>query len=117
MYSRLTDVGAPFARELMRWRMMDLGQPFIKGGTADSDWNDFMLGWPEIHRAMVSPFGSSPRTRPGRGRPEAAGPAGSTRGVRMTKAGAVSSGPTTGGLEFGHASTLTLAGPQAPVPR
>ena len=52
MYSRLTDIGAPFARELMRWRLTGLGQPFVKRGSADSDWNDFMLARPEIQVAL-----------------------------------------------------------------
>jgi hypothetical protein len=56
MYLRMTDVGAPFARELMRWRLSGLGQAFVKRGSADSDWNEFMLARPEIQAALLPVF-------------------------------------------------------------
>lgn len=51
-----TDPGKPFAQELMRWRVLGTGSMFIKRGSADPDWNTFMLGRPELHRAMLDPF-------------------------------------------------------------
>ena len=58
MYNHIpdSDPGKPFAQELMRWRMLGMGQMFVKHGSADSDWNDFMLGRPELHRAMLDAF-------------------------------------------------------------
>jgi hypothetical protein len=56
MYWGMDDVGAPFAKELMRWRLLGLGQAFVKRGSADPDWNDFMLGRPEIQAALVPVF-------------------------------------------------------------
>lgn len=55
MYSGLTDEGAPFARELMRWRIIGLGADFRKTPT-DRDWNDFLIGRPEIQRDMATKF-------------------------------------------------------------
>ncbi len=55
MYSGLKDEGAPFARELMRWRMIGLGMKFIKRPD-DRDWNNFMVTRPEIYRAMAPKF-------------------------------------------------------------
>jgi hypothetical protein len=52
MYFGMSDEGAPFARELMRWRVIGLGADFTKG-VGDSDWNAFMSARPEIQRAMV----------------------------------------------------------------
>ena len=51
-----SDPGKPFAQELMRWRMLGMGSDFIKRGSADSDWNQFMLDRPELQRAMVPVF-------------------------------------------------------------
>lgn len=63
MYLRMTDAGAPFARELMRWRVIGLGQAFVKYGRADSDWNEFMLGRPEIQAALLPVFKQIAKTQ------------------------------------------------------
>jgi len=55
MYTRLTDEGAPFARELMRWRLIGLGSTFVKR-PSDADWNAFMSNRPEIQRAVLAHF-------------------------------------------------------------
>jgi hypothetical protein len=52
MYLGMDDAGAPFARELMRWRLVGLGAEFTKT-QADGDWNRFMQDRPEIQLAMV----------------------------------------------------------------
>jgi hypothetical protein len=55
MYARLNDIGAPFAQELIRWRVLGLGMDFRKHET-DSSWNDFMVARPEIQRATALKF-------------------------------------------------------------
>jgi hypothetical protein len=55
MYSGMSDEGAGFARELMRWRMLGLGADFEKFPW-DGDWNQFMAARPEIQRAMADYF-------------------------------------------------------------
>ena len=44
-------MGAPFGRELFRWRVLGFGQAFVKT-PAHSDWNEFMLARPEIQIAL-----------------------------------------------------------------
>jgi hypothetical protein len=51
MYLSMNDIGAPFARELFRWRMLGLGQRFWKT-PSHGDWNDFMLARPELQIAL-----------------------------------------------------------------
>ena len=51
-----SDPGKKFAQELMRWRVLGAGQMFVKRGSADPEWNTFMLERPELHRAMLDPF-------------------------------------------------------------
>jgi hypothetical protein len=51
-----SDPGKKFAQELMRWRVLGAGQMFVKHGSADPDWNTFMLERPELQRAMLAPF-------------------------------------------------------------
>lgn len=53
MYTRMTDEGAPFAQELMRWRIIGLGSAFVKR-SSQSDWNDFMCARPEIQTALAA---------------------------------------------------------------
>lgn len=52
VYGGMSDEGAPFARELMRWRLLGLGMDFAKT-PAHGDWNTFMAARPEIQRALA----------------------------------------------------------------
>lgn len=54
MYGGMTDIGAPFARKLMRWRMIGLGSAYRT--VAGDDWDAFMASRPEIQRAMATRF-------------------------------------------------------------
>ena len=52
LYWNLSDEGAPFARELMRWRLVGMGMDFDTD-QGDFEWNHFMQGRPEIQLAML----------------------------------------------------------------
>jgi len=52
MYFGMDDEGAPYAKELMRWRLLGGGSAF-ETTPADGGWNHFMQGRPEIQRALV----------------------------------------------------------------
>jgi Domain of unknown function (DUF4157) len=54
MYSGMTDEGAPFARKLMRWRMIGLGGDYRT--RAGDDWDEFMSARPEIQLVMAARF-------------------------------------------------------------